>query len=199
MCPPADSWRCDDVQEVLEAYLDRDLGPAEERAVAVHLRDCAECARELSVAEAVRSELRALPELDSPSRVLWRVRTATSRQTAGDGGRSALRSLAARPVFAAAASVALVVVAAVLWWQKPDPRPSFDDPQVARAARETRYAFALVGALGRRAALDELLGGDVLSPTVRSLSRSLRNSLESTLEDRQDAVSEENEREGSQG
>jgi anti-sigma factor RsiW len=185
------------VREWLESYLDHDLGPKEERAVRDHLRGCAECARELEIARAIRSELRSLPEFDTPARVLWSVRMATSDSSAGKRVRTTIQRYTARPVLAAAASVLVVVIAAVVWLQRPAPAPSLDDPEVARAIQQTRYAFALVGELGRRAALDELLGDRVVSPTIRSLSKTLGKSEKSNLVGRPEAEFDEVETEGS--
>jgi len=200
MCPPVETWACDEVLDRLEAYLDRDLGPSDERAVADHLRDCASCARELTVAEAIRSELRALPEYEAPSRVLWAARTGTGPESGRERVRAVAGGWLSRPsrTLAAAASVLVVVGVAALWSLRSTPRPSLDDPEIARAARETRYAFALVGALGRRAALEELLGDRVVAPTVRRLSRSL-GTLSLNNEERSGAVTENVEIEGSQG
>jgi hypothetical protein len=74
-------------------------------------------------------------------------------------------------------SLLIVVAAALVWWSRPAPRPSFDDPEIARAAQETRFALALVGELGRRAALDEVLGRRVVTPTVDGVADALRKHL----------------------
>lgn len=179
MSRSADRPTCDAVRELLEAFVDGDLGPREERMVAAHLHDCAACGRERRVATELRSALRSLPEHDAPAKVLWAVRMAAREGESRAPLRARLARWMTRPAAAvatAAVAVALMVTA-VAWWQRPAARPSFDDPEIARAAQETRFALALVGALGRRAALDEVLGRRVVSPTVDGVTRALREHL----------------------
>ena len=153
--------------ELLEAFVDGDLEPGEERAVAAHLDECPKCRWEHRLAVEIRSTLRALPEHEAPAKVLWAVRIAAREDGADVRLRDRLPGWVRRPVSAFAAVVVATIVAATLvWWQRPVPRPSMDDPEIARAVQETRFALALVGALGRRAALDEVLGRRVVSPTL---------------------------------
>jgi hypothetical protein len=49
------------VRELLSAYLDDELVPADRAAIDLHLRDCAECARHLAEVAAVDALARALP------------------------------------------------------------------------------------------------------------------------------------------
>lgn len=179
MSRSAEGSSCDTVLELLEAFVDRDLGPGEERMVAEHLDECRACRREHRLALEIRSSLRSLPEHDAPAKVLWAVRmTARDQGSRGALGTRFLR-WTRRPAsaFATAALALAVAVAALVWWQRPEPRPSLDDPEIARAARETRFALALVGELGRRAALDEVLGRRVVAPTVEGLTDALREHL----------------------
>jgi hypothetical protein len=92
--------------------------------------------------------------------------------------------------FATAAVVLIVVAAALVWWPRPAPRPSLDDPEIARATQETRFALALVGTLGRRAALDEVLGRRVVSPTVDGVADALREHLGSDGSAHENTVTE---------
>jgi anti-sigma factor RsiW len=180
------------VLELLEAFVDGDLGPAEERMVAAHVGECRSCRHEHRLALEIRSTLRSLPEHDAPAKVLWGVRMAARGDRSARPLRARLLRWAHRPAAAVAmAAVALaVVVAAFAWWQRPAPRPSFDDPEIARAAQETRFALALVGELGRRAALDEVFGRRVVSPTVHGLADALRERLGSNGSEDENTVPE---------
>jgi anti-sigma factor (TIGR02949 family) len=170
MSRSADSLQCDQVLELLEAHLDGDLSRDEARAVVDHLADCRGCAREAALAEAVRSELRAMPSFDAPPELLAAVRWAAGSQ------RPRRRRL--RPALAVAAALMVAVIAGVLWTQGPGARPSMDDPEIARATAETRYALALIGQLSRRAELDELLAERMVTPTLRGLARVLGPELD---------------------
>jgi anti-sigma factor (TIGR02949 family) len=193
MSRPTETMDCSDVLARLEELIDGDLSRDESAAMRAHLAGCTGCAREARLAEAVQSELGALPEFDTPPEVLAAVRwTAGSEQPGRRPGRL-------RPVLAAAAAVLVAALVGLLWLQQPPSSPSLDDPEVARAAAETRYALALVGAVGRRAGLEDLFGERVLSPTVRSVARSLRERLSSSLGVRPEVSTEDAISEGSQG
>jgi anti-sigma factor (TIGR02949 family) len=157
---------CADVLELLEAHLDGDLSRDEAAAVSAHIKGCAGCAREEALADAVRAQLRELPEFDTPPRLRAAVRWAVGREAPASRRRL-------RPLLAAAAAVTLAIAIGAVWWQRSQTRPSLDDPEIARATAEARYALALVGEVGRRAAIEELLGERVVSPTVRGIVRSL--------------------------
>jgi anti-sigma factor RsiW len=52
--------------ELLSAYLDGELPPAEQGAVLAHLRECAACRVELAELDVARTAVRALPLLEAP-------------------------------------------------------------------------------------------------------------------------------------
>ena len=201
MSRSAEGSSCDAVLELLEAFVDTDLEPGEERMVAEHLEGCGSCRRDHHIALDIRSSLRSLPEHDAPARVLWAVRMAARGEEAPGGLVSRLVRWFLRPAsaFAAAAVVLAVTSTAVVWWQRPTPRPSLDDPEIARAAQETRFALALVGALGRRAALDEVLGRRVVAPTVAGVTDALREHLGPARAERESTESEEETEKGASG
>ena len=192
MSRPTDALQCGQVLDRLEEFLDDDLSRSETAAVTAHLASCSNCSREAELAEAVRAELRRLPEFDAPPEVLAAVRWTV-------GSEPPRRRVAWPSPMLAAAAVLVAVVLGGLWLQHTPPRPSLDDPEVARAAAETRYALALVGAAGRRAGLEDLIGERVLSPTVRSVTRSLRERLKSSAGERPRVELENTNSEGSQG
>lgn len=201
MSRSADGANCDAVLELLEAFVDGELEPAEERTVTAHLDDCRACRREHRLAMEIRSRLRSLPEHDAPAKVLWSVRMAAREDGPTVPWRTRLVQWSRRPASAfATASVALaMVVAALVWWQRPAQRPSLDDPEIARAAQETRFALALVGELGRRAALDGVLGRRVVSATVDGVADALRKHLGSERSENENTVTEGPSEKGANG
>jgi anti-sigma factor (TIGR02949 family) len=135
--------RCEEVQDVLETFVDGDLPAAGRARIRTHLDSCPSCAAELALAEAIQRELRALPVPDCPPELLRKVVpfTRPERRTARPF-RSAL----------AAALLAAAVGASVFFLgpfrqEEPDPR------EVAQATEEARYALAYVGQVSRRAGL----------------------------------------------
>jgi len=60
---------CAAVLERLEAAVDGELDDAEAARIEIHLGNCTRCATEHRLALAIKTELRALPSLDTPSEV----------------------------------------------------------------------------------------------------------------------------------
>lgn len=169
MIRPEDDLHCEQALDLLEAYLDGDLSAAEAGGIRSHLEHCSACAAELALAGRIRTELRALPELDCPPEVLDKVR----RQGPGEVMPFRPRHAWRVRIAAAAAALALAVTggAFFLQSQKPDsPSPE----QVARATQEARFALAYLGKATRQAGFDvrdEVLQKRLVMPTTRSLAR----------------------------
>ena len=199
--PRMEAMTCDEIQERLEAFVDGELEAGTAAAIEAHLAGCEACAAEHSLTEAVRRELRALPELDAPPAVLGRVLS--------EAGRDRFRPAETRPTrsgrpawaaWAAAAFTAVVLGAAMLLGPSRQPSPpdvgpapdasladamsadamspdavAADPEAVARATEEARFALAYVARISRRTGLKlrDDLHDHVTIPTVRSLSRSL--------------------------
>jgi anti-sigma factor RsiW len=163
---------CERVLELLEAYVDGDLAPAEGAAVRRHLAACASCAAELELALAVKQGLRALPQPVCPPAVLAAVKQR---------GRAEVVPLRARrPAVAwvrwAAAAAILAAVASGLFFLMQPSRPATQTAEVERATYEARLALAYIGEASRKAGLSvrhEVFEERVVSPTARSLARML--------------------------
>lgn len=167
-----DTLPCDEALDLLEPYVDGDLPPETADQLRVHLETCRSCAAELALAERIRSELRALPQLDCPPEILERVRN--------QGGEVVpfRRRWAGVPlrVAAAAAVLALALGGGALFvrFQQQPRQPSA--AEIAQATAEARYALAYIGRVSRRTGLD--LRDDVLSrrlvrPAARSVALSV--------------------------
>ena len=187
---------CDRVLEHLEALVDGELDSViggepsaslDAAAAAAHLESCVACAAEAELALAVRRELRALPQPDTPAATLASVlqRTAEAAAFSPHARRSRWthpRRLAWAAIFVPAALGAGLWLAALQDWRletrplSPPQAPAADPEAVARATREARYALAYLHRLNRRAGLklqQDLLIDRLAVPTVRTLSRSL--------------------------
>lgn len=91
-------------------------GEAVAELVARHVQSCPACSRELARLEAIREQLRALPELDPPAD-LWRV---VATDTLRSGGR---RPVPWAPVFAVAASFVLALAMILSFGARTPDRP----------------------------------------------------------------------------
>ena len=83
MSQRVDGLSCENVLVRLEPLIDGEFSVDEAAAISAHIEICANCSEELILAKRIRAELRGLPELDTPDRVLRAVRWET-------GGRSPL-------------------------------------------------------------------------------------------------------------
>jgi hypothetical protein len=113
-----DELSCAAAREMLDDYLDGAVAEDVGRRLERHVAACGGCAAELRLAEDVLRELRALPELDCPPRVIERAarlagmavaaEPAARRRTALEAGSPAENRLAAsRPKAPSASSTAL--------------------------------------------------------------------------------------------
>lgn len=177
---------CAAVLERLEELLDGDLHDVAETesgvpAIRRHLDACPECAAELALAATLRRELRALPELDAPDALIDRVLDATVRAAEPvpvpgrwAAFRRSLEGLLPAPARWAAATLAAAALAILVLVPRshgPTPDPA-NDPELARAIVEARFALAYLGDLGRGAGVeirDQVLRDRLVAPTVRGL------------------------------
>lgn len=77
--------KCSQCTEMLSAYLDDELGRAEQQAVAAHLRDCPDCAAALARMRAAVQALADLPQVEPPPDFMVRL---NERLDAEDARRS---------------------------------------------------------------------------------------------------------------
>ncbi|HEV7784336.1 MAG TPA: zf-HC2 domain-containing protein [Thermoanaerobaculia bacterium] len=175
-----DDLTCDDVLDLVEPYVDGDLEAAEAERLRSHLESCRSCAAELTLAERIQAELRALPQLDCPPEIVERVRREGAQVLPF---RSPVRAREAALPFRLAAAAALLAVALgggafFLRSQQQPKQPSA--AEVARATQQARYALAYLGKVSRQASLDvrdDVLARRVVLPAAQSVSHSIGISL----------------------
>ncbi|MBI4720190.1 MAG: zf-HC2 domain-containing protein [Chitinivibrionia bacterium] len=183
--------QCDQALERIEAYIDGELPPEDRNAFELHVGSCARCREELSYAEALAHELRALPPHRCPDHV---IEEAASRAEAyaGGAGSTASGRLRARigsylrpwpkPVLA---SALIVIVAAVLIVQKHERLPIVGVPEqpaefspsgkeLQTARTDVALAFAYVRKYSARPienAVREHIGDRVMRTVGESILR----------------------------
>lgn len=170
MSPSDELMTCAAVAERIEAFTDGDLDEATIRGVRRHLDVCPACAEQAEFARTLTAELRALPKLDMPDRIM-----AGVRESAGIPSESKVVVLQRRrrPWLAAAAAFILVITGALLIYQQ---QRRQTDRDALRAAAEIEYALACVGDITRRAnqtATVRVMNQAAISSAVGNLNRTL--------------------------
>ena len=122
------NWTCEQTELLLTDYLDGLLPTDEQRAFDLHVNSCERCTPLVSSVMHAINTLRALPELDTPPRLVYNVLDATLGPRETESGWAAflawLRSLAS-PRFAygavslAATFLMIVTVSGSVNWKKP--------------------------------------------------------------------------------
>lgn len=184
------------------------LDPARRDALEAHLADCADCRAEIALARRLREGLRAgLPLLACPPAVSDEVlRIAAAEAAAGEAaareGRAGRPGLgtrlrgwltgggALRPAFAAAALLALLLAAPVLYRSVLDPVPAeprtasgdgapaateeleYTAAEIAEAEEQARMILAYVASVGRdagRTVQEDVFDRGIVRPTRRAV------------------------------
>jgi anti-sigma factor (TIGR02949 family) len=78
------TMKCDEVQPLLDAYVDAELSAAEREALRAHLADCAECGPEAAAIARLGNEIRQrAPTYRAPASLRAQIRAELRRETAG--------------------------------------------------------------------------------------------------------------------
>jgi len=167
MSPQGKALECLEVSQRLEAFVDQELGAAEQQAITRHLEHCQACAAEHRLALEVRNGLRQLPRFDLSHRTIQELHERISLRQHARQWRLA----------AAAASVALVASLGILWHQY----YRVPDAEVAAATQQARFALAQVHRFSRFTGLTTqhvLASTTVGDDTIRRTTHLLAYSLE---------------------
>ena len=174
----ASGENCSWTQDRIDAHVDGELHGDELGAFEDHVEGCETCRRELALARSLVSELRALPSLECPDRVVDEAAARAGADTTGIARtwRDRLRDrLAAKPVFVprpAMAAVLVVIVAATVFVllqheQSPfngDVTVALTEQEAELAKLDVMLAFAYLGKYSRRTG--EIISKDVIGERV---------------------------------
>jgi len=146
MSPSDELMTCASVAERIEAFTDGDLDEATVRGIRRHLSACPNCAEQAELARTLTTELRALPKLELPDRVMDEVRTTVGLPPEVEIGVTPKRRY--RPWLAAAAAFIIAITGTFLIHHQ---HHSEAQQEALRAAAELRLALACVGGITQRA------------------------------------------------
>ena len=121
------NWTCEQTELLLTDYLDGLLQPEQQHAFDLHVNGCERCTPLVASVTHVIANLRALPELDTPPRLVYNILDATLGPRETVSGWAAFRAWVrgiASPRFAygslsVAATFLMLVTASGFNWKKP--------------------------------------------------------------------------------
>jgi anti-sigma factor RsiW len=175
--------KCFRVLNRIDPYLDGELDAREVAAFEEHVAGCAACRDELALARAVLGELRDLPGLECPRRVVESAAERCEAGRTGSGRSTARRRLTRRiadwfrgpgvPAFRPAMAVMVLVIAAVSVFvvsrhgQSPFHQAreeALTEQEIELAKLDAMLAFAYLGKYSRRTA--EIVKEEVIKQRV---------------------------------
>ena len=171
-----DSPTCQDIELHIEALVDHELEAAQIASLEEHLETCPDCAQQFRLATEIRRELRELPEVDTPSRVLEAVFRQASSSEQQRWSWSALWQVS-RPAWIALGAAAATLLAVMILLPTQSPPAPESSAEVARATEEARLALAYLEKVTQRTARsihDDVVQKRVVEPAARGLARSLK-------------------------
>jgi putative zinc finger protein len=121
------TWTCEQTELLLTDYLDGLLQPEQQRAFDLHVNSCERCTPLVSSVTHAVANLRALPELETPPRLIYNILDATLGPREAVTGWAAVRAWVrglASPRFAygsisVAATLVVLITASGFNWKKP--------------------------------------------------------------------------------
>jgi hypothetical protein len=121
------TWTCEQTELLLTDYLDGLLQPEQQRAFDLHVNSCERCTPLVSSVSHAIANLRALPELETPPRLVYNILDATLGPRETVSGWAAVRAWVrglASPRFAygsvsVAATLVMLITASGFNWKKP--------------------------------------------------------------------------------
>jgi anti-sigma factor RsiW len=169
---PASGDICSWTRDRVDSYLDGELRGDELQAFEDHVRSCPSCRSELALARSTLEELRALPVLECPQRVVEQVaERAGAGLSAGLWERlAAVRPFVPKPAMAAVVMVIVAATAYVLLLHEqpmtpsPPKSPALSEKDAEVAKAEVMLAFAYVGKYSRRTG--EIIRKEVIEDRV---------------------------------
>jgi anti-sigma factor RsiW len=170
-----DILSCEEMQLLIEEYLDGELALGQAPLVELHLGRCRTCADELTQARRVREALRALPQKRCPdavsAAVVQRAR-ADVRLERWRRWRLLLTGALLRPASVMAALLVLAALGGAFFVYRHGPAaPEYSAADVARAEQDLRWTLAYVAAVHEKAGLtvrDEVIEKRVVAPMKRA-------------------------------
>jgi hypothetical protein len=169
---PSNDRSCGWVLERLDAFVDgaeSDLSDDDRERVARHVESCADCARELALAQEIHSSLSEMAFREAPASVIDRAQIeieSTPRNVV------ALRPRPRALRWVPAAAAALLLIGAV--WIERDQRRA-EEVAIAQATHDAAIAFAYLNKYVRRTGdivEDEVIEQRLLNPVEKAMGKS---------------------------
>lgn len=153
---------CEKMQEVIESYLDGELGEVERVALESHLVSCSDCAAELALARRVSEGLDSLGILKSPLSI--EKAAFTYAKTHPLPARRPWWWLSWRPALVGAVAVILLAITGYVGQNGKQASPQFTRAELEQAHNQAKWTMVFINQLTRKTAAN--LKHDVMKPHV---------------------------------
>jgi predicted anti-sigma-YlaC factor YlaD len=166
---------CSEIHPLLEAYIDGDLTWRQKSRVRAHLKRCPECSRQIQEEEWIIKNIKTLPGMPFPEKIMERVNAATigkQRTRKTDHFHGLLRW----QTVTVGVAMASIVLLLLFYQGENGTLESVTPEQMAKAERQTYMSLAYVGQMLNRT--NNKAVRDVL---VNDLPEGIRKSIENTI------------------
>ena len=157
-----ESTACEQMQDLIENYLDGELGDSEKAEFELHVASCGDCAAELALAHRVGEGLDSLGILRSPLSV---EKAALAYAKAHPlPARRPWWWLSWRPALVAAVAVILLAITGYVGQNGKQASPQFTRAELEQAHNQAKWTMVFINQLTRKTA--STLKHDVMKPHV---------------------------------
>ena len=174
--------RCEEVKELLEAYIEGELDEHRNREIAEHISGCELCRKELTITRSIPNLVNSLSTPPVPEDIIADTlkRLHESSSTRRQWLRSISGSLQGKWQFAAAASLVLVAVFFGIGYQRLTREPGLTDAEAASAMEDLKIALGIVGAATQKAQFTAMKEGAQILDIARGESSSAIENISQT-------------------
>jgi anti-sigma factor RsiW len=150
------------MRDLIESYLDGELGDSEKTEFELHVASCADCAAELALARRVSAGLDALGILKAPATIEARVFAYAKAHP--QQSRRPWWWLSWRPALVGATAMVLLAITGYVGQNGKQVSPQFTRAQLEQAHNQAKWTMVFINQLTRKTA--STLKHDVMEPHV---------------------------------
>lgn len=146
----SETTACDHMRDVIDIYLDGELGDSEKTEFELHVSSCADCAAELALARRVSAGLDSLGILKAPATVEASVFAYAKAHP--QHSRRPWWWLSWRPALVGAVAVVLLAITGYVGQNGKQASPQFTRAELEQAHKQAKWTLVFISQLSRKSA-----------------------------------------------